>query len=119
MIYDSIFTLWIPQCFPCGHRVPGHSVLPSGNCPEFGQDNTTFLPSSPTLKCDHCHKRAPEESFDIEEWCWLCEILTLRAVTESIAWVIIGSDVVFGHRALLYGSLHFIKERGKAKLLKH
>jgi len=38
---------------------------------------------------------------------------------KSGAWVIIGSDAVFGHRALLYGSLYFIKESGRAKLLKH
>lgn len=46
-----------------------------------------------------------------------------REVTEFVACVIVGSEAVSGHKALLYGSLHLIKKKNRegrrAKLLKH
>jgi len=76
MIYDSVFNL-------CG-SLSGHKVRLASLCCLVGvsqsliRNNTIFSPSSPTLRCDDFHKCASKKSFDIEEWCWLCEILTLE-----------------------------------------
>lgn len=46
MILNRVSALYGSLCFPCGHRVPGFSLLPFRNFPELGKTTNLQFPHS-------------------------------------------------------------------------